>query len=536
MQKQWFRPFLIATGAVMFLATANRSRPAFAQSAATVQPQITAAAPSAPNTITLVTLFGDNMVLQRNVSVPIWGHAAPGETVFVSLNKKQAAAKAGADGAWQAILPPQPAGGPYTLTVSGSQTTPLLTRTGVLLGDVWLCSGQSNMELALRRAKNGAEAIASADDPGLRLFKVGQASPTIPARDVKATWKASNGESAATFSAVAYFFGRALRRTDAAVPIGLVETSVGGTPAQAWTREAALVADPDLKKRYLDTYPAEQAAHDQAMQKYSAALADAAPGKKAPQKPYSFWRPGSLYNGLIAPLTRFPLRGVLWYQGETNAKDPVGYRTLLPTLIQDWRAQWHDPALPFLLVQLPPFGSPAGNGMAWAEMREIQAQTAQKLPNVWFVVTTDVGLQHDIHPTDKEPVGERLALAARRTIYKQASVAAFGPTFRNVKINKNKAIVTFDNAGDGLIAHGGMASGQPVSEKELVGFMIAGADGKFVPAYVEIVGKNTVAVSSPDVPSPVAVRFGFENFPVLNLWNKNGLPAAPFRTDAPPLL
>ena len=495
-----------------------------------------APAPTASG-LTLPALFGDNMVLQRNVPVPVWGHAAPGETVTVAFNNQKAApVQADADGKWQATLPAQKAGGPYTLSVTGDKSGSPLTRTGVLVGDVWLCSGQSNMELALRRAKTSAEAIASAGDPQLRLFKVGYAYPTTPASDVKATWNASDGQSASAFSAVAYFFGRALRRADPTVPIGLVGAYVGGTPAQGWTREGALSANPDLKRLYVDTYSADQAAHDDAMAKYTAALAQAkSNGKKEPQKPYTFWRYSSLYNGMIAPLTGFPLRGVVWYQGETNAKDPKGYRTLLPTLINDWRAQWHDPALPFLLVQLPSFGTTAGNGMAWAEMREIQAQTAQKLPHVSYVVTTDVGTQHDIHPTDKEPVGERLALAARSKIYNQSSVTAFGPTFRTLKMEGSKAIVTFDNAGDGLVIRGGMASDAPVSEKELVGFTVAGADNRFVPAHAEIVGKNTVAVSSPEVAVPKFVRYGFVNFPVLNLWNKNGLPAAPFRTDTLPL-
>ena len=480
--------------------------------------------------LSLAALFGDNMVLQRNAPVPVWGTAAPGETITVLLGTQKSTAKAGGDGNWQITLAALPAGGPYPLTVS-SDAGQKVTRTGVLLGDVWLCSGQSNMEFALRRDDNFQKAAAA--DPNLRFFKVAYAYPNAPASDVKGAWKPCDAESAGAFSAVAFYFARALRRANPGIPIGIIGAYVGGTPAQGWIREAALSASTDLKTRYIDTYPKAQAEHDAAMQKYEAALADAkTTGKKEPQKPYSFWHYSALYNGMISPLTRFPLRGVVWYQGESNAKDPDGYKTLLPVLISDWRAQWHA-EVPFLLVQLPPFGSPAGDKQAWAEIREIQSQTAQKLTNVSYVVTTDVGAEHNIHPTSKEPVGERLALAARSAVYKEPNLAAFGPTFQAVTLQGNRALVTFDNAGDGLMIKGGTVSGVPVSDTELSGFMVAGLDKKFVPARAEIAGKNTISVSSPAVAAPKFVRYGFVNFPVLNLWNKNGLPAAPFRTDAP---
>ena len=486
--------------------------------------------------VMLSPLFGDNMVFQRDAPHHIWGKADPGEKVTVALQMVTAGMTAaistetvtGANGTWEVFLSPQKAGGPYRLTITGKN---IIALNNVLIGDVWLCGGQSNMQFSLQRAATGKEAIGASADPNLRLFKVGLAQPTTPADTVKGSWQESNPKSTPSFSAVGYFFGRALRNAEK-VPIGLIGSNWGGTPAQAWTREAALTANPDLKSRYIDTYPANQAAHDKQVADYETALAKAkAAGKKEPVKPYGFWRYSGLYNGMIAPLTRFPIRGVLWYQGESNSSDPAGYAKLVPTMIADWRAQWHLPSLPFLIVQLPPFGTKAGDGLAWAEMRENQARTAQMLPHVGLVVTTDVGTQHNIHPTNKEPVGERLALQARRLVYGETNLVASGPTYKSLKIDGAKAVITFDNVGDGLVIHGGQSSDAPVPADTLVGFTIAGPDGKFVPAQAKIVGKDTVEVSAPEVTTPESVRYGFVNFPVVNLWNKNGLPAAPFRTD-----
>jgi sialate O-acetylesterase len=482
--------------------------------------------------VTLPALFGSGMVLQRDAPIRVWGKAAPGEKVTVLLKDRRAEAMAGADGKWQTSLKPLPAGGPYTLTVAG---TNLVTLSDVLVGDVWLCGGQSNMQFSLQRVPNGEQVVAASADPQLRLFKVRLAQPETPAEDMQAsaTWAASGPQTSAGFSAVGYFFGRALRR-DKNIPIGLISSCVGGTTGQAWTREAALTADADLKRRYVDTYPALKAEKEREIALYEAALARAkAEGGKEPTKPTSFWRYSSLYNGMIAPLTRFPVRGVLWYQGESNAKDPEGYRRLLPTLISDWRAQWGQPEMPFLLVQLPPFGSKLGNGFGWAELAEVQANAAKTLRNVGVVAIPDVGDRHDIHPTNKEPVGERLALLARKMVYGEKNLVASGPTFRSMKIEGSRVSIRFDNAGDGLEARSGVMSGEAVPADALIGFTVPGADGVFVPAEARITGKDTVEVWSSQVPEPKAVRYGFVNFPVVNLWNKNGLPAGPFRTDAP---
>jgi sialate O-acetylesterase len=480
--------------------------------------------------VTLPAVFGDNMVLQRGAPVRVWGHADPGEQVTVRLAGEHATAATGADGQWTATLKPCAAGGPYTLTVTGHNT---LTVRNVECGDVWLCGGQSNMEFSLKRALTGPQAIAASADPDLRLFKVGLARRDAPADDVKGAWKVAGPETTGGFSAVGYFFGRALRRAEH-VPIGLISDNQGGTPAQAWTRAEVLATNPDLKTRYVDTDAPGQAQHDAAMAAYETARVQAkTEGKKEPQKPYGFWQSSKLYNGMIAPLTRFLIRGVIWFQGESNAKDPAGYRLLLPALIRDWRAQWGEPQMPFLIAQLAPFGSGAADATNWAEMREIQSNAAASLPAVGLAVTTDVGTQHNIHPTNKEPVGERLALQAREIAYGESDLVASGPTYHGMTREGSIITVTFDNVGDGLIARGGESSGVAVPADKLVGFTIAGTDGKFVLADARIVGKNTVEVSSPQVPAPQAVRYGFVNFPVVNLWNKNALPASPFRTDAP---
>ncbi len=486
-----------------------------------------AALPAQAN-VTLPAILSDNMVIQRNMPIHIWGHADPGEQVTVTLMGDKASAVAGPDGQWQAALKPHAAGGPYTLSVTGKNT---VTLSNVLIGDLWLCSGQSNMEFTLRRASTATAAIAASADPGLRFFKVHTAKPTSPADDVQGAWTVSGPDTAGAMTAVGYFFGRDLRKAEH-IPIGLISSNVGGTPAQSWTRAGALAANPDLTRRYVALDSANQAKHDAAMAAYTTALAAAkAAGTKEPTKPFGFWPSSVLYNGMIAPLVRLPIEGVLWYQGESNSHDPEGYRTLLPTMINDWRAQWSEPALPFLLVQLAPFGSHEGGDTAWAKTREAQTETARTLPHAGIAVITDLGLQDNIHPTNKEPVGDRLALLARKQVYGEKELVAEGPTYRAMQSVGSKIRVTFDNVGDGLTIRGGEASAVPVPADRLVGFTIAGPDGQFVPAEAKIVGKDTVEVSAPQVPQPKAVRYGFVNFPVVNLWNKNGLPANPFRTD-----
>jgi sialate O-acetylesterase len=480
--------------------------------------------------VTLPALFSPNLVLERDVPLRVWGKADIGEHVSVSIGGRTADATAGQDGTWEVRLKSLKAGGPYTLKVVGKNRVLV---PNVLVGEVWVCSGQSNMEWPLGRAANGPEAVAASADPQLRLFHVPRLRSDVPVEDVKAAWQECGPETVRGFSAVGYFFGRDLRRA-LRVPVGLIESDWGGTPAQAWTRPDVIARDPELKRLYADIYPAALASYEKALADYPGAVERAkAEGKPTPARPNAPWKVGELYNGMIAPLTRYAIKGAIWYQGESNANNAVGYRSLFPAMIQNWRDDFGVKDFPFLLVQLAPYSAGNPNALNFAELRESQLLTTQTLPKVGMAVITDVGELNDIHPKRKEPVGVRLALLARRIAYGQKVVAS-GPTYKSLKVEEGKALVKFDDAGDGLEARGGDTSGATVSAGTLSGFTVAGADGVFVPAEARIVGKDTVEVSSPQVPQPVAVRYGFINFPVVNLWNVNGLPASPFRTDVPP--
>jgi sialate O-acetylesterase len=470
------------------------------------------------------SLFSDGVVLQRGVSVPVWGTANNGEKVTVQFQDQKVVTTA-KDGRWMVRLKRLKAGGPFTLSITGENS---ITITNVLVGEVWLCSGQSNMAFQLARAANAAEAIAAAGDPFLRLYTVPRSAMDTPQTDAPGTWKESTPDSAATFSAVAYFFGRDLRRA-LNVPVGLINSSVGGTPAEAWTSQATLEANPGLKvvlDRYaesLKNYNPDTAAEKrkQVLAKHKEAVAKAkAEGKKAPAAPRAqanprsgTGRPACLYNGMIAPLQPFAIAGAIWYQGEGNAQRATEYRTLFPAMIRNWREAWGQGDFPFLFVQIAP------HERMTPEIREAQLFTWQKVPRTAMAVITDVGNETDIHPTKKEPVGGRLALGARALAYQEKNEYS-GPVYSSMKVKGNRVILSFKHVGSGLVAQGG----------ELKGFTIAGADANFVPASARIEG-DKVAVESPSVVEPKAVRYGWAATPDVNLFNKEGLPATPFRTD-----
>ena len=483
--------------------------------------------------VSLPALISDNMIVQQKMPVHIYGRASAGEKVTVSLAGKSAGATTGADGTWDVTLPAVKAGGPYTLVVKGNNT---VTVNNVLSGEVWVCSGQSNMEFAMSRALTGQEGMAKSTNPNIHLFHVAKVRSDTPLADVKATWQECGPSTVANFSAVGYFFGRDLQK-NLNVPIGLIESDWGGTPAESWTREDTLRASPVLQP-IINDYPAKKTNTDKLLAEYPALVEKAkAEGKPAPRKPNT-WRYSELYNAMIDPLTKYPIRGATWYQGESNTGRAAQYRTLLPAMIENWRSAWNmkdNKDFPFLVVQLAPYGNGPGNSdrTQYAELREAQNYTAQVLPNVGVVVITDVGNENDIHPTHKEPVGQRMALLAESIAYKQ-KVAAMGPTFKDMRVSGNKVTLHFANVGSGLMAKPGVTSGKTVEPGMLSGFTVAGEDGKFVPAQAEITGKDAVVVSAPGVDKPTAVRYGFVNFPVVNLWG-NDLPASPFRTDAPPV-
>lgn len=496
-----------------------------------------ACAATARADVTPYPIFSDNMVLQRGVPLVIWGKAAPGEQVQVSLNRAVAgeASASGAstaadrEGNWSLKLGEQKAGAEYTLTFKGQNT---IVMKNVAVGEVWICSGQSNMEMSVNGSETPAQIKENSANPELRLYTVQKRAAVVPIAnqsDLKhfTKWVVCGPESVGGFSAVAYHFGRKLQKT-LGVPVGLIHTSWGGTPAEAWTSQEALEAEPSLKY-YANSANAARKNYDEAITRWEAeadkAKAEGKPVPKQPSPPSVGPNvPGVLYNAMIYPLLKFKVKGAIWYQGESNTGKAYEYRTLFQTMIQDWRKRF-DCELPFMLVQLAPFGNGNAAGVTYAELRDAQLLATKKLPKVGMAVITDVGNETDIHPKPKGPVGERLALAALALAYGHKEEFS-GPVLKDVAYNKSTATLTFDHTTGGLVAKGG----------ELTGFSVLGDDGKFYPAKAEIKG-DTVVLSCNDVSKIEGVRYGWMNFakPTLNLFNGAGLPASPFRTDELPL-
>jgi sialate O-acetylesterase len=474
----------------------------------------------------LPAVFADHMVIQRDQPVHVWGNAAGGESVTVEFRGAQRTTTADAFGQWAVQLPPGGAGGPFVLSIRASNRVML---EDVMVGDVWIASGQSNMGFSLRDAKNAQQEIAAAKLPQIRLMNVKQRFADYPQEDVAVTlpWSVCTPDSAAGFSAVAFFFAREIAQREH-VPIGIIESAWGGTPAEAWTSMPALSRDASLMPVF-SAWASMVAAEPQTL------LSEAKERKEAEEKAgttsdenlrlpwhpvFNSWAPAALYNGMIAPLTNFRIRGVIWYQGESNTdtlRYPV-YARLFQTLIEDWRADWSEGNFPFLFVQIASFHTDTLDG--WPQVREAQLQALQ-LVNTAMAVTIDIGDPQNIHPTDKQDVGHRLALAARALAYGE-HVEYSGPLYRSTSQEGNSLRLYFDHADGGLVAKG----------DTLKGFEIAGSDGKFVPAVASADGL-TVVLSSPTVAAPTQARYGWSSDPICNLFNKDGLPASPFRTTQP---
>jgi sialate O-acetylesterase len=496
------------------------------------------------------SLFSDNAVLQQNATVPIWGTAKEGEKVTVTFDGETETVLT-KDGKWIVHLKPHKAGGPYTMTIAGENT---ITVNNVLVGEVWICSGQSNMAFGFAGSTTAGTETPNANYPKLRMLNVEHKLVLNPLADVTGNWVECSPTTVKNFSAVGYFFGRDIHKASG-VPVGMIHSSVGGTAAQLWTSLTGLQKEPALHA-YVEELSAAKAKSDPAAEaKYAKELADypqklkawedttgkefgraimawnsecqkskaagtalpprpepTAPKPKPPGDPVGK-KPTALFNGMIAPLIPYAIRGVIWYQGESNNGKPFEYRTLFPRLIADWREKWGEGDIPFLFVQIAPYKDDV------PELREAQFLTWKKTPNTAMAVTVDVGDANNIHPKQKEPVGQRLAIAARGMVYGE-KIEYSGPEYDSMKIDKNRVILNFKHIGSGLMAKDG----------PLKGFTIAGGDKKFVEAKAEIQG-DTVVVTSTQISSPVAVRYGFTNVPDGNLWNKEGLPASTFRTD-----
>jgi len=503
--------------------------------------------------VKLPAVVSSNMVLQRGVKARIWGTADAGEQVTVTLGTQKQTATPNDKGEWAVMLDAMEAGGPLEITVAGKNTIKL---ENVLVGDVWVCSGQSNMAMSLGGSANAKEEAAAANFPNIRHFGLNRAVSATPLKDAAGTWAVCSPQTVSGFTAVGYFFGRHLHK-ELNVPIGLLHTSWGGTPAQAWTSREALDALPELKHYVaaLDAAanPSDEAKKrfEDALKKWEAAAAKAKEAKKQPpRKPampgVGAHTPSALYNAMIAPVLPYTIRGAIWYQGESNAGRAHEYRTLFPTMITNWRKDWGQGDFPFLFVQLASFmavdKTPADHG--WQDLREAQDLTLA-LPKAGQACIIDIGEAKDIHPKNKQDVGKRLALAALAIEYGKEVVYS-GPRFDKMTVEGNKARFSFKHVGGGLIAKplADMKPDGPTLEKrfgipltpelrpksDVQGFAIAGEDKKFVWAEAAIDGE-TVVVSAPGIEKPVAVRYAWGNNPVCNLYNKADLPACPFRTD-----
>ena len=486
--------------------------------------------------VKLPAVFGDHMVLQCDHAVNFWGTADAGETVTVSVAGQKQQTKADKQGQWKLALGKLSAGGPHKVSVKGSSGSDI-TLSDVLVGEVWVCSGQSNMVMSVGRSNNAEEEIKNANFPNIRLIKVPTKPVETPQSDFQGQWAACSPETVANFSAAGYFFGRRLHK-DLKVPVGLIFTAVGGTPAEAWTSREALDAQESLKPLFdrwaqsIKNYDPEKTAAENKKRleawKVAAAKAKEA-GKPVPRRPRpiddpktSTHRPANLYNGMVAPIIPYTIRGAIWYQGESNSSRAYQYRTVFRTMIQDWRARWNQGDFPFILVQLANFHAVQDEpgDSTWAELREAQLMTRRHEPNTGMAVIIDVGEADDIHPKDKQTVGKRLALWALANTYGQ-KIEYSGPVLESAEHRADSIVLTFSHADGGLVAKGG---------KELKGFTIAGKDKKFVRADAKIQG-NKVIVSQKDVKNPESVRYGWADNPVCNLYNKADLPASPFRTD-----
>lgn len=485
----------------------------------------------------LPSVFGDHMVLQREMPVPVWGWGEAGEKVTVSFGDRSQSTEVGDDGKWMLKLDPVAVGQPRSLTVkSGNET---LTFEDVLVGEVWVCSGQSNMQWSVAAAIDPDLEAARADRPNLRLLQLPLVSKAEPQEDIEASWRVSAPDNVSTFSAVAYYFGVNLQET-LGVPVGLIQTAWGGTRAEAWTSPEKMAQVEELKP-ILDTWAERTANYDPeaAQAKYEAAMKEWRPkmeaaraaGRRLPRRPQapsdprlSQHHPSNLFNAMISPLVPYAIRGSIWYQGESNASRAYQYRTLMPAMIESWREAWGQGEFPFYQVQLANFReiTDQPGDSDWAELREAQFLTTRTLPNVGAACITDIGAAKDIHPKNKQDVGKRLARLALVDVYGKENIVRSGPVYESMSVDGNKVTLTFQTGGSNLISY---------YREPLKGFAVAGDDQKFVWADARISGPDTVEVWSDEVPNPVAVRYNWSDNPQGNLYNSHYLPAYPFRTD-----
>ncbi|HEY1048528.1 MAG TPA: sialate O-acetylesterase [Prosthecobacter sp.] len=495
---------------------------------------------SARAELKLPAIIGDNMVLQQQLANPLWGWDAPGTEVTVKFGTQTKTAKAGADGKWTVKLDPVPANAnPATISIKGTSAREL---KNVLVGEVWICSGQSNMQWSVSSSWDSDIEIATAKYPKIRLISVPQVGTQEPQQDFKGEWKECAPGNVGPFSAVGFFFGRVLHNT-LDVPVGLINNAWGGSAAEAWVRRDLLEKDPRFKLLMENTKKTEAEKTSEAGKKqYDAALAawqkQADEAKKAgkpfttraPQAPEAWLkgnaRPGNIYNGVLLPTIGYGIKGAIWYQGETNAGRAYEYTSLFPFMIEDWRTEWKQGDFPFYWVQLADYMAEKTDATqsvtsSWAEIRESQTKTQNAVKNGGQAVIIDLGESNDIHPKNKRDVAERLARWALVKDY-GLKLPYRSPEFKSAAFAGNKATVTLDTFGSSL---------RTVDVTEVKGFVVCGEDKKWAWADAKIVGKDKVEVSSKDVANPVAVRYAWADNPICNLFSVDGLPVTPFRSD-----
>jgi len=483
--------------------------------------------------VRLPDILGDSMVLQQNQKVPIWGFAEVGETVVVTFQRQKITVVTDEKGKWRVDLKPLKADfTPQTLTIEGKNKIEL---KNILVGEVWLVSGQSNMQWTLFQSNDGAAEVAKANHPNIRLFNVSREVAFRKKQGKLGEWKNCNPESVKDFSGAGYYFGVELQKT-LNVPIGLINSSYGGSQAEAWTPVEYLSANPDLKatvertKIWDEERPKVRADYDEAIKKWreesekqKAAGVRPSPSPGVPDALRDYRIASSIYDGMIAPLMPFAIRGAAWYQGESNEARAEQYNILLPVMIRAWRERWEQDNFPFGIIQLPNYRSIKSEpeDAPWSFIREAERRTSLNTPNTGLIVTIDIGEANDIHPKNKLDVGKRMAVWALKDVYGRKLVDS--PKFTKAEIKGSKIILTFESVGSGLR----IKDGEKLDE-----FAIAGADKKFVWAEAKIIGKNKIEVWSPKIPAPLAVRYAFNSNPKHpNLTNDSGLPASPFRTD-----
>ncbi len=482
--------------------------------------------------IRLPNIIGSSMVVQRDIPLLIWGWADPGEKVSVKMGNSEVSVKADKEGKWMVRLPSIKTGGPYEMTLSGKNTLKL---TDILAGEVWVCSGQSNMVWRMAQVNNSEQEISDARYPNIRLFQVPRTTSGIPAEDVNAAWKACSPGNISQFSAVAYFFGRKLHNK-LNVPIGLIETAWGGTRIEPWTPPVGFQlvdgfddiilqitdADVEYRKKILESIGSANSWIKTTKKSLKSNKPFPVPPEWPKHRLDSHIQPTGLYNGMVHPLVPFGIRGAIWYQGESNLVDGMLYREKMKALIHGWRTVWNQGEFPFYFVQLAPYRYRGKNWDAHNLPRMWEAQTkALSVFNTGMASAIDIGNVTDIHPRNKQDVGKRLALWALAKTYGFKSLVYSGPMYKSMSIEDNKIRITFNHNGGGLESRDG---------NPLTWFEIAGADNKYVSAHAEIAGES-ILVWSDSIQNPAHVRFAWHEEAEPNLMNKEGLPALTFRTD-----